>query len=253
MVSISRLDPSTIKPGSVILCCARRNSGKSVLMRDILYHMRKQIDVTLVMTPTQSSADMFKEHVPGSLVWMGLDMTIIERLLETQRACLQEGKRARNVLLVLDDLSYDAKAFRAKGNVLGDLWRNGRHAKISVLCSAQTALDLGPDLRANTDIIFALKEPILANRNKLHQAYFGQLDFSSFNRCFLKATADYGAMVLNNTLPETDVEAIWSWYKASLKLPSFRCGADTYWKIERHKQKTRGSDASKAVITIPNS
>ena len=33
-----------------------------------------------------------------------------------------------DVLLVLDDLSYDAKAFRAKGNVLGDLWRNGRHA-----------------------------------------------------------------------------------------------------------------------------
>ena len=63
-------------------------------------------------------------------------------------------------------------------------------------------VDLGPDLRANTDVVLALKEPILANRKKLHEAYFGQADLKTFDACFARATEAWGAMVLNNTLPE---------------------------------------------------
>ena len=35
-----------IKPGSVIVITARRNSGKTVLLRDLMFHLRKSIDVT---------------------------------------------------------------------------------------------------------------------------------------------------------------------------------------------------------------
>lgn len=46
-VTLDWLDPSTmIKPGSVIVITARRNSGKTVLLRDLMFHLRKSIDVT---------------------------------------------------------------------------------------------------------------------------------------------------------------------------------------------------------------
>ena len=119
-VTLDLLDPSTIKPGSVIVITARRNSGKTVLLRDLMYHLRKSIDVTVAMTQSVSSAEMLREHVPASCVYSdGLDLGVIEKLLAAQRASLAAGKRARNVLLVLDDVSND-KALRAKGNVLGD-------------------------------------------------------------------------------------------------------------------------------------
>ena len=259
MVAIHRFDMGSVPKGSVIVCTARRNSGKTVLMRDVMYHLSrgKGIDFCLAMTPTVSSSDMLKKHMPASCVWPTLELGVIEKLLATQRDLLQQkGKRPRDVLLLLDDLSYDAKAFRAKGNVLGDLWRNGRHAHVTVICTCQAALDLGPDLRGNTDVVFALKEPILANRRKLHEAYFGQLDFASFNACFEKATSDYGALVLNNTLPESDVEACWGWYRASLDLPPFRCCADVVYKLERErrkKQEEEGGAGAKVVVHVPAS
>ena len=126
---------------------------------------------------------------------------------------------------------------RAKGNALGDLWRNGRHAHITVICTTQTALDLGPDLRSNTDIVFALKEPIVANRKKLFDAYFGQSDFATFCLCFAKATERWGAMVCNNALAESDIESVWSWYRAPAEQPTpFKCASDTYFRLEKRQR-----------------
>ena len=66
---LSKLDPSSsIKPGSALLLTARRNSGKTVLMRDIMSHMRETIDLTIAMTPSVSSAEMLKEHMPHACV-----------------------------------------------------------------------------------------------------------------------------------------------------------------------------------------
>ena len=252
-VTLDRLDPSTIKPGSVIVITARRNSGKTVLLRDLMYHLRKSIDVTVAMTQSVSSAEMLREHVPASCVYSdGLDLGVIEKLLAAQRASLAAGKRARNVLLVLDDVSND-KALRAKGNVLGDCWRNGRHAHVTIICTTQCALDLGPDLRQNTDVVFALKEPILANRKKLHEAYFGQSEFATFAACFARATEAWGAMVLNNTLPESDIESVWSWYRAPPTPPKpFRCAADVYFKLEKkHREASQAKAASKVHVAVP--
>ena len=119
-VTLEQFDPTTIKPGSVVVITARRNSGKTVLLRDCMYHLRKSIDCTVCMTQSVSSAEMFRQHVPASCVHEnGLDLAVIEKLLAAQRASLAAGKRPRNVLLVLDDVSND-KALRAKGNTLGD-------------------------------------------------------------------------------------------------------------------------------------
>ena len=252
-VTLDRLDPSTIKPGSVIVITARRNSGKTVLLRDLMFHLRKSIDVTVAMTQSVSSAEMLREHVPASCVYdQGLDLGVIEKLLAAQRASLAAGKRARNVLLVLDDVSND-KALRAKGNVLGDCWRNGRHAHVTIICTTQCALDLGPDLRQNTDVVFALKEPIISNRRKLFEAYFGQSEFPTFAACFARATEAWGAMVLNNTLPESDIESVWSWYRAPPTPPKpFRCVADVYLKLEKkHREAAQAKAASKVHVAVP--
>lgn len=252
-VTLDRLDPSAINVGSVIVITARRNSGKTVLLRDVMFHLRKSIDVTVAMTQSVSSAEMLREHVPASCVYdQGLDLGVIQGLLVAQRASLAAGKRARNVLLVLDDVSND-KALRAKGNVLGDCWRNGRHAHVTVICTTQCALDLGPDLRQNTDFCFALKEPILANRKKLHEAYFGQSEFSVFAACFARATEAWGAMVLNNTLPESDIERVWSWYRAAPIPPKpIRCAADVYFKLRLEQcEASKVKATSRVHVEVP--
>ena len=49
-VTLDLFDPTSIKPGSVIVITARRNSGKTVLLRDLMFHLRKSVDCTVAMT-----------------------------------------------------------------------------------------------------------------------------------------------------------------------------------------------------------
>ena len=50
---------------------------------------------------------------------------------------------------------------------------NGRHVKLMLYLTMQYCMDLSPDLRANIDYIFVLRENILANKEKIYKNFFG--------------------------------------------------------------------------------
>ena len=62
-----------------------------------------------------------------------------------------KGKRMRSTLLVLDDCSWDAKSFRTPAPILAQLYRNGRHNRITVIMTCQDVLDIGVGLRGQVD------------------------------------------------------------------------------------------------------
>ena len=228
-LKLDRFDPRTLPLGSITLCQGRRNTGKSTILKSLMFALREKIDCCVAMTPTQSSAEFFRSVMPAPLVYdKGIELGVIETMLTIQRELIAIGKR-RECLLILDDVSYDKLAFRSA--VLGDAWRNGRHAAITIILTSQACYDLPPDLRSNTDLIFALRDPIIQNRKKLHLAYFGQLPFDGFSQCFEACTDSYGSIVLNQTLPTNSPDECLFWYRAKPTLPSFRMCNKAIWKV----------------------
>ena len=218
--------------GHFVVFQGRRNTGKSVLLRDCMHRMRESVELLVAMTPTAQQAEAFRKLTPTRLVHSQLDLKVIENLLKTQRNILAQGKRARSVLLVLDDYSFDARAFRS--TVIGDLARNGRHAKITVFLTCQYACDIPPSIRSQVDVLFAMRDPSVQNRKRLWAAYFGVLDpVQKFTAVFHEATANYGALVLLNTQPSSDASDCVFWYRATLELPSFRVSNHVYWKLAK--------------------
>ena len=232
---LERLDAAkNLQCGQWVLFQGRRNSGKSVLLRDCMHRMKDKIELLVAMSPTVSQQEAFRAMTPACLVHDRLDLTVIEALLTTQRDLLSQGKRARHVLLVLDDCSFDAKSWRSP--VIGDVARNGRHANVTVFMTCQYACDISPSIRTQVDVIFALRDPSIQNRKRLWSCYFGLIDpVAKFNAIFESATDNYSALVLLNTVPSSDPSESVFWYKAKMDLPRFRMSNPVYFKLSKRK------------------
>ena len=94
-MKLSRLDPDKqIAAGTIITVCGKRNTGTSLITRHLMSVLRDKIEFAICMTPTQSSADAFRQCMPHGLVYdQGLDLGVIERLMAYQSECAAKGKR----------------------------------------------------------------------------------------------------------------------------------------------------------------
>eukprot|EP00967_Tisochrysis_lutea_P055514 scaffold69821_cov26-Tisochrysis_lutea.AAC.1 len=100
---------------------------------------------------------------------------------------------------------------------------NGRHMHVTFCNAMQYVMDMGPDLRTQVDYVFAFKENILCNKNKMWKYFFGMFEkFDDFQRVMDRCTDNYGILVLNNTSPTNKLEECIYWYRARADLPDFR-------------------------------
>lgn len=136
---------------------SKRNSGKSFLVRDIVYQMSKQkrIHQVIVMSNT-SGLSLNKDYdFLNNKFLTTFAQEKIEKLMKIQQQAIKGGK-IREVLLVLDDVVGGEGGKKAEGNrLIRSLYANGRHYHISIILLSQIANRLlEPPLRENSDYIF---------------------------------------------------------------------------------------------------
>ena len=250
---LTKMDMSKIRPHAIHLFQARRNSGKSVLMRYILYEIRHMIDATVVFCPTKSTADMFRGLIPREFIYQEASLDALERILKFQRERVRIGK-GRSLCIVLDDCAFDKKFWRSPQ--IAFITQNGRHCLITCLITSQHCTSLGPDIRGNCDYIYAFKTSIIADRRRLYDCFFGCVSWTHFMPVFEAATSHYGALVCNQTETSTDPTKILSYTRATLNLPPFILCNAVYFKISTQQRLKRTqerenqtSDLAVSVIT----
>jgi energy-coupling factor transporter ATP-binding protein EcfA2 len=229
-IKVKRFDPSTIKRDAVVLLIGKRGSGKTTLMRDIMYHMRDKLDFGIAMSPTEETTETFGSFMPRSCIYNTFSGLALESMLETQRKQIKKG-RFKNVFLLLDDCMYDKKIMA--GTNTRELFMNGRHRKIFFMNSVQYMMDMPAPLRSQVDYVFALKENIISSREKLWKYFFGMFaDFRDFNKVMNSCTEGYECIVVDNTKRSNEVSDCIYWYQASTTLPSYRLGQQVFWDLD---------------------
>ena len=94
-------------------------------------------------------------------------------------------------------------------------------------------MDLTPDLRANVDYVFILRENVIQNREKLYKAFFGIFPtFDMFNQVMTACTENYECLVLDNTSKSNKIEDCVFWYKAKCH-SNFRIGSPSMWRFHQ--------------------
>ena len=262
-LTLRKFNPATIEDGRTIFIIAKRNSGKSVLTKDIMF-FKRHIPLGIVQSGTEEGNGYYSSFVPDIFVYSDLDLDAINRLIERQRRACKEGK-ARPAFIVLDDLMYDAKFLKDK--TIRSIFMNGRHWKIFIIVTAQFAGDIPPAIRSNIDYVFVLRENILQNRERLFRNFFGIFpSFDSFCQTLDATTNNYECLVLDNTSKSNKIEDCIFWYKADPNR-SFRMGSTKMWdyhkktynprhdQVDEAKANTVGriATASKPKLTIQKS
>ena len=238
--NLRKFDPSTIGDDRTCMVIGKRNTGKSVLTKDILY-FKRHIPIGLVMSQTESGNGWYKKWVPDSFVYNGFDASKVDMLIQQQQKLCERneksGKPVRKTFLVLDDCMFDKKVMKQK--CIRELFFNGRHYGIFFITTSQYVADAGPEIRANCDYVFVMKENIRSNRERLWKWYFGVFPtFAAFEAAMDACTNDFGCLVLDNTTQSTRLEDNVFWYKAKVR-NDFRMGSPLAWHFHAKSFRRR--------------
>lgn len=239
----------TFKPdenkGPVIVLIGRRDTGKSFLVKDLLYH-HQDIPVGTVISATEISNKFYSNHVPKLFIHHEYKSNIIENVLTRQiQAVQQVGKELEvykrttidpRAFLILDDCLYDGTWTRDK--LMRLLFMNGRHWKVMLIITMQYPLGIPPMLRTNIDYVFILREPTLGNRKRIWENYASMFPtLESFCAVLDQTTENYECMVINNNAKSSRLQDQVFWYKAENR-PHFKLGSKEFWELS----KNMGSD-----------
>lgn len=231
LLQLKRFDPASIHDADTCMLIGKRNTGKSVLLRDIMSYKR-HVPLCIVMSPTEATQGFFRTWVPDSFIYNDFDPAVIDRLIDTQTKRSKAGCLT-NVVVILDDCMFDTSLLKNKS--MRYLFMNGRHLKIMTIVTAQYSGDIPPAIRCNIDFVFVLRDNIIQNRERLYKNFFGLLpSFGAFQQLMDATTENYECLVLNNKTQSNRLEDSMFYYKASLH-HSFRMGSPGLWRFHNDR------------------
>lgn len=249
-IQIKKFNPVVqLTQTATVLLIGKRGSGKSTLMRDLMFHMKDALNFGLAMSPTEESTASLGTFIPRSCIYNNFSSTALDVMLEIQRKSVKAGKW-KQMYLIMDDCMYDKKVM--KGVNIRELFMNGRHRKIFHMNAIQYLMDIGPDIRSQVDFVFALKENIVNNREKLWKFFFGMFEnFSDFNKVMSSCTNGYDAIVLDNTKRSNELSECVFWYTANPATPEFTIGDRIFWQLDRYYFKDK-EDERHTTLGVTN-
>ena len=258
-IKIKKFDPTTIDPCRVCIFIGRRHTGKSELVTDILYHMRK-IPVGVVMSGTEESNEHYKEYVPDSFIYGQYEPEVIQKIIANQQKVIKKLSPSEkenfkdpgnSIFLLMDDCMFDNKWTRDKD--MRCIFMNGRHYRIFFMLTLQYCMDLPPSLRGQCDYIFVLRENIIENKQKLWKHFFGIFpDFETFSQVLTQCTENYECLVLNVRSTSNKIEDVVFWYKAKIGR-KFKIGSPSLWQHHKiHYNPNHGDPETQEVKVKKN-
>ena len=227
--------------GPVIVLIGRRDTGKSFLVKDVLYH-QQDIPIGTVISGTEEGNGFYGKLVPKLFIHNEYNTAIIENILKRQRQVLKQIKREMEqfrrstidprTFVILDDCLFDNTWSRDK--MMRLLFMNGRHWKVMLIITMQYPLGIPPTLRTNIDYVFILREPYITNRKRIYENYAGMFPtLESFSQVMDQCTENYECLVINNNAKSNKLQEQVFWYKADAH-NDFKLGSKEFWELSKH-------------------
>ena len=227
--------------GPVIVLIGRRDTGKSYLVRDLLFY-QQDIPIGTVISGTEAGNGFYSEHIPKIFIHHEYNTEIIANILKRQKTCLnqikvenQNGANRSTIdprtFVILDDCLYDAGW--AKDKLMRLLFMNGRHWKIMLVITMQYPLGIPPNLRTNIDYTFILREPYISNRKRIYDNYAGMFPtFEAFCQVMDQCTENNECLVICNNAKSNKLTEQIFWYKAEPH-HKFKLGSKEFWELSK--------------------
>jgi hypothetical protein len=257
---LTKFDMSRIADDSVVVFIGKRNTGKSYLIRDLLWNKRS-MPVGTVISGTEGANAFYSQIVPGILIHEEFNPSIIANVLKRQQVLTKHmmkeketrGSSAidRRTFIIMDDCMYDNKWVTDK--YIRSLFMNGRHFGLMYILALQYVMGIPPVLRGNVDYVFILRENMVANRRRIYEQFAGIFPtFEFFCQIMDQCTENYECLVIHNGSKSNKLEECVFWYKAEPR-PDFKIGPRDLWiksaELERQKEAAEAAGETGASVS----
>jgi hypothetical protein len=222
----------------MIIVIGKKDTGKSFLVRDILFNCQTSFPVGTVISGTEVANEFFQHMVPSKFIHDKYRPEIIMNVIKRQLNVKQNRNKDKlskggsssidpRAFLILDDCLYDNSWIQQESTRY--VFMNGRHVDLTTMITMQYPLGITPNLRTNVDFVFILRENILGNRRRIYENYAGMFPtFEMFCSFMDQCTENYECLVICNNSPSNKLEDQVFWYKAS-DHPPFRLCDQSLW------------------------
>lgn len=243
-VSLRKFDMKMIPQDAVCVFIGRRRTGKSTLVKDLLFH-HQNIPMGTVISGTEESNSFYGKIIPPIFIHGEYNAAILSNFVKRQKmitskiqqlenqprapgAMVPKSKLDPRSFMILDDCLYDDSWIHDKN--IRYLFLNGRHQKVFFLITMQYPLGIPPVLRTNVDYVFILREPYISNRKRIFDNFGAAFpNFEFFCQVLDNCTENFECLVINNNTRSNKLEDAIFWYKAEIQ-GDFRIGAPEFWQ-----------------------
>lgn len=201
---------NAVKSPANIVLLGKRNTGKSTMVSEVLYHMSKDhVPRAIVFSGTESVNHHYEKFgIPKQYIYTRWDENILRATYEKQKQLfeMQESGQLRaskdlRITVVIDDFGFNRQMYCTP--LMNEIFMNCRHVQMSIILTLQHAMNIPPALRGQIDILLALRENIKSKREVIYKEYFSCFDdFGVFDSVMKQLTNNYKAMVFDSREPD---------------------------------------------------
>tara|TARA_B100000795_G_scaffold261632_1_gene238601 strand:- start:1279 stop:2145 length:867 start_codon:yes stop_codon:yes gene_type:complete len=231
---LNEFDPTEIMDDSTIVAVGKRRTGKTWVLRNIMWEKRDVFEAGIVFSQTDELNHFWRQYIPAKYIFKKYDPAVLDQVFQRQKDILnsttltdQEKEKVAPFFILLDDVISDDR-LKWDSNLM-ELFVSGRHYKLFVLITTQYAKSITPTLRGNTDYCIVMKTIQKRQLESLYEDYAGFLTKDAWGQMVNEQTRDNHVMIVN-TAQDDDRDPIdtLAWWKAVDPGP-FVMGSEAYW------------------------
>ena len=249
LVDLKKFDITRITEDKVVVFIGKRNTGKSHMVRNLLYYHRNTPFAT-VISPTERANKFYGNIIPPVFIYDDYEPPIVDKFCKRQKMNMQRVRKEEQLfrssstdprgILIMDDCMYDTSWIKDKN--IRMLFMNGRHYKVLFLITMQFPLGMPPSLRLQVDFVFILRDNIIQNRRKTYESFAGMFKtFDMFCTVMDQCTEDYTCLVIDISAKSNRLEDQVFWYKAE-PVPNFRLCDQYFWDMSAGAEEEEEDD-----------
>jgi len=207
----------------VVVLLGRRRTGKSFLLRDIVYkHYYKKLKVKniLCITATGSFNQDYK-WCPERRVVDNFTEELLEELLSRQKKLILSGADDCDLLICFDDIVNMETTNRNNVKILGRLWTSSFHYRIHIIFNTQyiKADCYTPVMRDNTSILVCFLQNNKDNIKSIKDGFLSaslkpEDEETGYELVATIPDENHRVLIINNQIITKEFSEYCYWYKA---------------------------------------
>jgi hypothetical protein len=234
-------DPESLPDDFCCILYGMRRTGKSFMMRHILYLKRDKFPFIIVFTKTKMNG-FWQKIVPEEFIHEGYQPSVLQRTLDHQRKILSQSPDIKEkinfrILFIFDDVISDQNLMRYD-HALSEMFTAGRHYNTATLFATQDPKGVSTYARGNTDVVMIFLQKTIRAKKSLYDDYMSSLSFEEAKLMMRTWTKDRHCIVVDTSKLVEDPEDLFYTWKAS-ETEDFVGGCKEYWDSANKKNEPK--------------